>query len=276
MEHFHSLGCYRCVGAAPGARGWRSEGIRVKHAGQQKSSWFLGLIGVLGELMITAGLLIGGYIVWNVWWDSNQSAAVAQEQVQEFYETVPEAPKVKAELRTDEPPEVAPVGDGETFGVLIVPKWYEKTNNTMPIRAGTSDAVLDQAAAGHYSETAMPGEIGNFSLAGHRRTHGNSFRYINLLEKGDQVIVETKDTWFVYEVTEHEIVDPSQVEVIAPVPGKPGEEPTERMLTLTTCHSLTVGEWGNDHRWITHSKLIGWMDRSEGMPEQVLMETGVI
>lgn len=226
--------------------------------------------------MITAGLLIAGYIVWNVWWDSNQSAAVAQEQVQEFYESVPEAPKVVAEMRTDDPPPVAAVKDGETMGVLVVPKWYNKTHNTMPIREGTSDFVLDQAAAGHYSETALPGEVGNFSLAGHRRTHGNSFRYINLLEEGDQVIVETKDTWYIYEVTEYDIVTPDAVEVIAPVPNHPGEQPLDRMLTLTTCHSLTAGEWGNDHRWITHAKLIGWMDRAEGMPEQVLMEPGVL
>lgn len=248
----------------------------MRHARTHKTSVFSHIIGVIGELMITAGLLIAGYIVWNVWWDSNQSAAVAQEQVKEFYESIPEAPKVAAELRTDDPPQIEAAGIGQTFGVLIVPKWYNKTQNTMPIREGTTSEVLDQAAAGHYVETAMPGEIGNFSLAGHRRTHGNSFRYINLLEKGDQVIVETKDTWYVYEVTDHEIVEPSAVEVIAPVPGKIGETATERLLTLTTCHSLTAGEWGNDHRWITHAKLIGWMDRSEGMPEQVLMEPGVL
>lgn len=226
--------------------------------------------------MITAGLLIAGYIVWNVWWDSNQSAAIAQEQVVEFYESVPEAPRVVAEMRTDDPPPAPSAAEGDTFGVLVVPKWYNKTHNTMPIRQGTNDLVLDQAAAGHYIDTAMPGEVGNFSLAGHRRTHGNSFRYINLLEEGDQVIVETKDTWYIYEVTEYDIVTPDAVEVIAPVPNKPGEQPVERMLTLTTCHSLTAGEWGNDHRWITHAKLIGWMDRSEGMPEQVLMEPGVL
>ncbi len=229
--------------------------------------------------MITVGLLIAGYLLWNIWWDSNQSAAVAQQHVQEFYEEVPPAPRVAAELITDEdkpPPPVEPVAPGETMGVLIVPKWYEKTNNSMPIRSGTSDWVLDQAAAGHYEDTALPGEVGNFSLAGHRRTHGNSFRYINLLEKGDQVIVETKDTWYVYEVTDYQIVTPDAVEVIAPVPNKPGEKPTDRLLTLTTCHSLTTGEWGNDHRWITHAKFVGWMDRADGMPEQVLKDPGVL
>jgi sortase A len=248
----------------------------VRHANTRKSSGVAGAIGVLGELMITAGLLIAGYIVWNIWWDSNQSAAIAQEQVREFQETLTVAPEKVAELRTDAPPIEVGVAHGETFGVLIVPKWYNLTNNTMPIREGTTPDVLDQAAAGHYVETAMPGEIGNFSLAGHRRSHGNSFRYVNVLEEGDQIIVETRNTWYIYEVESHEIVDPSAIEVIAPVPGRPGEDPTERYLTLTTCHSVTVGEWGNDHRWITHAKFVGWMDRADGMPEQVLMEPGVL
>lgn len=249
----------------------------MRHAGTRKSSWLTSAVGVLGELMITAGLLIAGYIVWNVWWDSNQSAALAQEQVREFYAAIPEAPRVEAELITEgEPPVSEPVDHGQTMGVLIVPKWYNKTNNTMPIREGTTPDVLDQAAAGHYRDTAQIGEVGNFALAGHRRTHGNSFRFINLLEKGDQVIVETKDWWYVYEVTSHKLVLPTQTEVIAPVPDKPGEEPTERMLTMTTCHSVTAGEWGNDHRWITHGKLVGWMDRSLGMPEQVLMDPEVL
>lgn len=239
--------------------------------------FLLGVMGVLGELLITVGLLIGGYVVWNVWWDSNQSAAVAQEQVEEFYERVEPAPRQLGELITDgEPPVPAPVGHGETMGVLIVPKWYEKTNNAMPIREGVTPDVLDLAAAGHYPETAQVGDLGNFSLAGHRRTHGNSFRFVNELENGDQLIVETADTWYVYEMTAEEIVTPDRIDVVAPVPGEPGQTPEKRLMTLTTCHSPSLGEWGNSHRWIVHAELVGWMDRSEGMPEQVLNYPGVI
>ncbi len=234
------------------------------------------ILGLLGEVLITVGLLVIGFVVWQVWWQSNQAVAVANEQIVEFHASIPEPVKVAATLQTEgEPPTVEPVGYGETFGVLIVPKWYEKTNNNMPIRSGTTPEILDQAAAGHYVDTAMPGEVGNFALAGHRRTHGNSFRYINDLEFGDQIIVETAHTWYVYEVTSHRIVLPNEIDVIAPVPSSPEEKPTKRMLTLTTCHSPTLGEWGNSHRWITHAELVGWMDRAEGMPEQVLGEVEI-
>ena len=63
--------------------------------------------------------------------------------------------------------------------------------------------------------------------------------------------------------------------MIAPVPGDPSVAPTERYITLTTCHSLTTGEWGNDHRWIVHAKLSYWMPRSEGRPASVLNDPEV-
>ncbi|WP_142113141.1 class E sortase [Rarobacter incanus] len=229
------------------------------------------LVGLVGELLITAGILILGFVAWQVWWSSDEAAAVATSQVSQFRAQIPDPVLATTPLTTTgTPPVMDKVAPGETFGVLIIPKWYDKTDNDMPIREGTTQAILDQAAAGHYVHTVMPGDIGNFSLAGHRRTHGNSFRYINVLERGDQIIVETKTTWYVYEVKSHEIVTPDQTQVVAPVPNDPDAAPTERYLTLTTCHSPTLGEWGNSHRWVVHAKLVGWLDRDKGTPEQIL------
>ena len=64
-------------------------------------------------------------------------------------------------------------------------------------------------------------------------------------------------------------------EVVAPVPHHPEEVPTERLLTMTTCHSLTAGEWGNDHRWITYATFSYWMPRSEGRPASVINDPEV-
>jgi sortase A len=233
------------------------------------------VFGGLGELLITIGVIFGLFVVWQLWWTTVQSSAAAETLMTQFQESLPEAPEVVGELRTDAPPVPAPAAEGDTIGALIVPAWYGKTDNTMPIVEGTATELLNKAVAGHYSQTQQVGEVGNFALAGHRRTYGNSFRFVNELEKGDQVIVETASTWYVYEVTSHEIVLPSQVEVIAPVPNQPGAVPTERILTLTTCHSPTLGEYGNSHRWITYATFVGWMDRADGMPEQVLSDPGV-
>lgn len=233
------------------------------------------ILGFVGELLITVGIVVGLFLVWQLWWTNIDANASANQHRETFQSTQVESPRSEGTKHYDDPPALSPVGYGETIGMLIVPKWYGVTNNNMPILEGTGADVLDQAAAGHYSDTQRIGEIGNAALAGHRRSMGNSFLRIDTLEEGDEIIVSTADTWYVYKVTSHEIVQPEAVEVIAPVPGDFSAEPTERMLTLTTCHSATLGEWGNDQRWIVHAKLDYWMPRSEGRPASVIEDEGV-
>ncbi|MGK2349002.1 class E sortase [Actinomyces sp. W5033] len=232
-------------------------------------------MGGVGELLITGGLVIALFLVWQLWWTGIDAVDRATAVREEFETTQVASPMRAGKHYTQDPPPVAAVGYGETIGMLIVPDWYGVTNNNMPILEGTGADVLDQAAAGHYEHTQQVGEVGNFAIAGHRRTNGNSFRRIDLLEPGDEVIVATTDTWYVYVVTDYQVVEPDDVDVIAPVPGDPTATPTQRTLTLTTCHSLSVGEWGNDHRWITHATLSYWMPRSEGRPESVLNDPEV-
>jgi len=220
----------------------------------------------IGELLITAGLVVALFLCWQLWWTSIDANASAQAVATQFHEKQVESPKVEGTKHTEDPPVMEKVGYGETIGMLVVPKWYGVTNNNMPIVEGTGSDVLDQAAAGHYPDTQQVGEIGNFALAGHRRTNGNSFLRIDTLEEGDEIVVATRDTWYVYTVSSHDIVEPTQVDVIAPVPGDQEAQPVDRYITLTTCHSLTTGEWGNDHRWVVHGKFSYWMPRAIFLP----------
>ena len=105
----------------------------------------------------------------------------------------------------------------------------------MPIVQGVSLDVL-ATGIGHYPETVMPGEVGNFSVAGHRATNGEPFAYLDQLREGDAVVVETGTTWYTYEVTDEYIVQPTQVGVILPVPNKPEAKPRKALMTLTTCN----------------------------------------
>jgi sortase A len=83
--------------------------------------------------------------------------------------------------------------------------------------------------AAHYNVTADVGSKGNAVISGHVVTlyEGNVFRDLYKLDFGDRVEVSTLDSTFVYEVTDIKLVDPNQVEVMAPTP-----DPT---LTLITC-----------------------------------------
>jgi sortase A len=64
--------------------------------------------------------------------------------------------------------------------------------------------------------------------------------------------VETRTTWFVYELREDRIVRPDETWAIDPVPGKPDAKPTERLITLTTCNP----RWASTERWVWWGELL--------------------
>lgn len=208
---------------------------------------------------------MGLFVVWQVFWTDvavrdDQASAVSEIQ-ERFEEPVVEA----AELRTDEPPAMEPVAEGEGFATLRVPRWGADYQVPIVHGVGMWD-VLNTGAVGHYPETAMPGAVGNFATAAHRMSYGAAFRNVDKLQHGDRIVVETAEAWLVYEVFDDYIVHRTEVDVIAPVPRQPEAQPTDRLLTLTTCHPL----WGIEDRWITHAELVGWVPRSEGMPAELL------
>lgn len=79
--------------------------------------------------------------------------------------------------------------------------------------------------------------------------------------------MRTESTWYVYRVTATQVVRPSDVEVIAPVPGAPDAEPTEAkaMITLTTCHPVFSAR----ERFIVPGALDYWMPVTDGTPAEL-------
>lgn len=214
--------------------------------------------------MLALAIALGSVALWQTFGSDIQAGQQRNTEVKNFHKVTCVSDIAKHE-RTDTPPTPSPIRDGQTIGVLHVPIWQ---GMQIPIKEGVSPAVLDQGAAGHYPTTAREGEIGNFSVAAHRRTRGSNFRRVDTLTRGKQVVVESKNAFLVYEVTSHQIVSPKNTSVIAPVPNKPGEEPLERLMTMTTCHP----EYGNSERYIVHLKLKYWTDKKDGKPK-ILSET---
>ena len=101
---------------------------------------------------------------------------------------------------------------------------------------GTGRDVLDSLGIGHYAGTAMPGGVGSFAVAGHRQTHGAVFDNIDTLVSGDKLYVQTENGFYVYVFRNSQVVLPDRTDVLLPVPFQPAATPTERYLTLTTCH----------------------------------------
>ena len=92
--------------------------------------------------------------------------------------------------------------------------------------------------------TAMPGQPGNVVIAGHRTSHSKPFRFIDKLEAGDTVTFTTNGTPYTYEVTGHEIVDPTAIRIIDQTPAS--------TATLFACHPPgSVAE-----RYVVYLKLV--------------------
>ncbi|MFD4376315.1 class E sortase [Streptomyces sp. NPDC058486] len=261
----------RDTGANTGGRGRERVPVVVQarsgRGGLARALWFG------AETVVTCGVLILLLVVHQLWWTNQQARAEAGEQVAALERewgisppaeqdsgggVVPSpssgAPVVRPSggvaSRGPSPaarprPSAAPASpapartpSGETFAVLRIPR----IGLTVPVAQGISKRkVLDKGYVGHYPGTAAPGRSGNVALAGHRNTHGEPFRYINRLRKGDEITLRTREGTYTYRVDQIlPVTSPRDTGVIQPVPRsivKPsyGYSTAGSYLTLTTC-----------------------------------------
>ncbi|MFJ5710231.1 class E sortase [Streptomyces sp. NPDC093105] len=227
------------------------------------------------ETVVTCGVLILLLVVHQLWWTNQQARAEAGEQVALLERewdisppvvesSGPASPGVTASASaagsgagsvtgapsaspsrpaapsrgSGEPPSASPPPSGETFAVLRIPR----IGLSVPVAQGISKSkVLDKGYVGHYPGTAAPGAVGNVALAGHRNTHGEPFRYVNRLRKGDEISLRTREGTYTYRVDQIlPVTSPRDTGVIQSVPRsivKPsyGYSRTGSYLTLTTC-----------------------------------------
>lgn len=227
------------------------------------------ILGVTGELLITLGVLLLLFVAWQLWW-TDILADQAQSKLADSVRSGWSQQEVEHRPPPGEPqvlPE--PAESGQVFGMLHVPRFGAQWQ-PRPILQGISLAVLEDGI-GHYEGTAMPGQIGNFAIAGHRVTYGRPMWQAEELQAGDAIVVETEQGWYTYRVTGHEIVRPNQVEVIEPVPNQPGVAPTQRVLTITACHP----KFSARERLIVHATYEEWQPRSYGEPDSLERPPGV-
>ncbi|MGW0879172.1 class E sortase [Streptomyces sp. NPDC002671] len=185
-------------------------------------------VSVFGEILITVGLVLGLFVVYSLWWTNVIADRKADRQ----------AHKVRDEWAhsTDSSPGALDTRDG--IGFLHVPSMK---NGTVLVEQGTGTDVLNDGVAGYYTEPVkatlpMSGKDGNFALAAHRDGHGAKFHNIDKVKKGDPVVFETRDNWYVYKVfailPETSKYD---VSVLAAVPKESGKKKPGHYITLTTC-----------------------------------------
>ncbi|WP_234362736.1 class E sortase [Streptomyces formicae] len=242
------------------------------------------------EVAVTLGLVLLLLVAHQLWWTNRQARAAAERKVHALEEEwgserargregergaagdastggrvgAEDAGAEDADAGADvtgqrdsstrpNPPAPKPQWD-QAYAVLRIPR----IGIRVPVAEGISkSAVLNKGYVGHYPRTAQPGQAGNFAVAGHRNTHGEPFRYINRLRKGDELTVETKSARYTY-VVDKALARTSARDggVIRSVPrsevrkGHGYAEPGF-YITLTTC----TPEYTSKYRLVVWGKL---------------------
>ncbi|MFB6679966.1 class E sortase [Streptomyces sp. NPDC056390] len=183
-----------------------------------------GAVSLFGELLITAGLVLGLFVAYSLWWTNVVADRAAHKQ----------GDKVRDQW-ADHGPGALDTKNG--IGFLHVPSMK---NGEVLVEKGTSSKILNDGVAGYYTDpvkSALPTAAkGNFTLAAHRDGHGAKFHNIDKIKKGDPIVFESKDKWYVYKV--YDILPETtkyNVKVLAPVPKESGVKKPGRYITLTTC-----------------------------------------
>ncbi|MCA2189840.1 class E sortase [Nonomuraea cavernae] len=195
------------------------------------------MLRAVGESSITAGLIIllfCAYLLWGTGGYTEDQQLLLQRQL--------------TEERPAETPRLGRIQLGTAVAMLRIPRLGRDYRYAVIEGVSTEDL---KKGPGHYPGSAQPGQIGNFVISGHRTTYAAPFKRIGELRRGDEIIADARDARYTYRVTKQEIVRPDEVEVIAPVPGKPDARPSRAVITLTTCHP----EYSAAQRLIVHGVL---------------------
>jgi sortase A len=189
------------------------------------------LLGAVGRTFIVAGLLVLAFVAYQLW-----GTGVRQAQSQQALER-----DFAALLEAEAPGTTTTTAAPATPEPAVAPPILERPPPGQPVARiripaiGVDEIVVNgvtledlQRGPGHFPETPLPGQAGNAAIAGHRTTWGAPFHRVDELVDGDEILVETVQGEFRYEVSDVHIVEPHQVEVL--------DDFGDNRLTLTACH----------------------------------------
>lgn len=162
----------------------------------------------ISKVLITMGLLIliGSFTL------SLYSKSIENKSLSNFEE------KIKKE---DTLSEVLP---GDEIGIIEI----DSINLKNVIVQSTTKEYLKYYVC-HFEESAMPGEEGNFALAGHSSyIYNQVFNNLHKVNMGDKIVIKTINDEFTYIITETMEVQPSDTYVL-------DQDMSKKEITIVTC-----------------------------------------
>ncbi|MGW5458443.1 class E sortase [Streptomyces sp. NPDC003996] len=260
-------------------------GVRVvRHSDRRRRARRRRALWGGAEALVTVGVLLMLLVVHQLWWTNREARRGAERQVEALEREwghggygaggadpsptasgAPTAPAPAPDASASRTPRrsYTPVGlprRSQAYAVLIIPRLGLR----VPVAEGVSKAdVLNKGYVGHYRGTGQPGQAGNFALAGHRNTHGEPFRYLPRLRRGDDIEVETRTATYTYDVdqilpqtsaTDSGVIRPVPRSLVRPSYGydSPGY-----YITLTTC----TPEFTSRYRMAVWGRLVSMRPR---------------
>ncbi|WP_234437022.1 class E sortase [Streptomyces maremycinicus] len=256
----------------------------VQHSSRRRRARYRRALWSGAELLVTAGVLVLLLVAHQLWWTNREAKDGAERRVEALEREWGTGTGTggAGDLTGGDGGDAGSVGGGggdpsaagggagpqdgsnpsstgprssRAYVVLDIPRLGLR----VPVAEGTSKRdVLNKGYVGHYAGTQQPGQGGNFAVAGHRNTHGEPFRRLDRLRKGDRVEVETRSTTYTYLVDKIlPQTSPRDSGVVRPVPRsltEPayGYDTPGRYLTLTTC----TPEYTSRYRLVVWGRLV--------------------
>lgn len=171
---------------------------------------------IIGKILIALGMLI----IFSILYMNYKTYKSNKEMIEQYKSAIDNNNIQKDEYKI-----------GDVIGVLNIPK----IGIEVAIKRGVSDEILD-TAIGHFDNTSMPGEYGNFAVAGHRAyTKNKFFSNLDKIEIGDEINILQNRINHKYIVDSIEIVEPDRVDVVE------SKDMNKKEITLVTCTPKYVG-----------------------------------
>jgi LPXTG-site transpeptidase (sortase) family protein len=226
------------------------------------------VVGVFGELLITAGVLVFLFLGWQLWLndiiEGNHQNDVAADLAQSWDSGNISLNREPTKVDYGDPIVDTAPATAKQLAIMYIPRFGADWQRT--VSEGVDPGlVLNKNGIGHYEVSQMPGAVGNFAVAAHRTTHGAPFSSIAELQVGDKIYVRTPDAYYTYVFRNREYVSPQGVGVLDPVPQFQGVDPAARLLTMTSCNP----KFSAAERIIAYAVLESWQPASAGPPAEI-------
>jgi sortase A len=148
------------------------------------------VLRTVGEVLITAGMVVLLFVVYELYITnifSAQKQANATSALDQEWDTVGAGGPQRANHYD--------VADGQGIAKLYIPALGRDFHFTV-IEGTTQDDLA--IGPGHYVGSALPGQPGDFAVAGHRVGEGAPFDDLGLVQSCDAIVIETQSDWYVY------------------------------------------------------------------------------